>query len=40
MEFCFIALRANAKAWLDDFLLHAATEEELREVWERFLKIC
>lgn len=40
VEPCFAELKKNLKAWLDDFSLHAETEEELLSVLNRFFEIC
>ena len=40
IEPLFQELRANMKAWLDDFNLHATNEEQLLLILERFFEIC
>ena len=40
VEPLFAELRDHLKAWLDDFNLHAKTEDELLSVFKRFLQIC
>ena len=40
VEPCFSEIRQNLKAWLDDFILHARTFEELLYILDRFLTIC
>lgn len=40
VEPLFSALRNNLKAWLDDFMLHAKSEDELIDLLERFFEIC
>ena len=40
IEPLFLELRANMKAWLDDFNLHATNEEQLLLILERFSEMC
>lgn len=40
VEPCFAELRDNFEAWLDDFLLYAASENPLMQLLRRFLTIC
>lgn len=40
IEPLFEALRKNLKAWLDDFMLHAQTEEQLLHRLEEVISIC
>ena len=40
VEPLFSSLRANVKAWLDEFIIHAADEDELLNVLDQFLGIC
>lgn len=40
VEPCFVELRDNLMAWLDDFALHHRTEEQLLQLLSRFLQLC
>ena len=40
VEQCFIELKENLKAWLDDFMLYARDEEHLLCLLRRFFEIC
>ena len=40
VEPLFQELRKNMKAWLDDFNLHAGSEDELHDLLEKFFQIC
>ncbi len=40
VEQCFLELKDNLKAWLDDFMLYARDEEHLLRILRRFFEIC
>ncbi|MEM1369511.1 MAG: reverse transcriptase family protein, partial [Cyanobacteria bacterium P01_H01_bin.15] len=40
VEPCFIELRDHYKAWLDDFLIFAESEDQLLQILRRFFEIC
>ena len=40
VEPCFRELRAHLLAWLDDFVLHTKSPDELLDVLQRFFQIC
>lgn len=40
IEQCFMELRENFKAWLDDFMLFAKNEDQMLKILRRFFEIC
>lgn len=40
VEQCFTELKDHLKAWIDDFMLFAPTEEDLLRILRRFFEIC
>ena len=40
IEECFAELRDHFRAWLDDYLIFAETEDELLRILRRFFEIC